>query len=84
MSSSTEVGNHRRSSSEAAGVCMTTEEQSQHPSYAPFGDFAVGEIVTHRGVLYRVRADFTGYAGQTPGAYTPGEGYAWEDAWETL
>ena len=63
---------------------MSTVEPSEYPAYMAYSDYEAGDIVSRDGILYRVRADFVGAAGQTPGAYTPGEGHAWQDAWDRV
>jgi hypothetical protein len=63
---------------------VTAVDPSEYPVYMAYTSYAPGDIVSRDGVLYRVRADFDGSPGQTPGAYTPGEGYAWRDAWDAV
>lgn len=68
-----------------AGMAVTPAalayDCSQLSTYADGASYAAGDIIRHQGSAYE--CDVGGWC-STGGAYAPGEGWAWEDAWTSL
>ena len=55
------------------------------PAYKPGAAYQAGDKVKNAGGVYQCKPfPYSGWCGQAPAAYAPGEGYAWADAWDKI
>ena len=55
------------------------------PAYVPNTIYQGGDKVTNAGGIYQCKPfPYSGWCGQAPAAYAPGQGFAWSDAWDKI